>query len=103
LGRLFEANYIPTEKDILYAKSKTIGVVETEFTIDGHTYRMVDVAGQRSERRKWVGAFNDVACVIFVASISAYDQCIPEDQNKACHPIATAAAAITMQQMLSSC
>jgi len=66
----------------LYAKSKTIGVVETVFTVDGVTYRMVDVAGQRSERRKWVEAFEGVACVIFVASISAYDQCIPEDHNK---------------------
>lgn len=87
----------------MYAKSKTNGVVESRFALHGHTYLMVDVAGQRSERRKWASAFDDVACVIFVASISAYDQCIPEDQNKACHPIATAAAIITVQQMLSSC
>jgi hypothetical protein len=35
---------------------------------------MVDVGGQRNERRKWIHAFEGVTAVIFVAAISEYDQ-----------------------------
>jgi guanine nucleotide-binding protein subunit alpha len=85
LDRFFEANYLPTDQDILYAKSRTIGVVETVFEVDGWTYRMVDVGGQRSERKKWIRAFDSVGAVIFLASISAYDQCIAEDPSMVYH------------------
>lgn len=37
-------------------------------------FRMVDVGGQRNERRKWIHAFEGVTAVIFVAAISEYDQ-----------------------------
>jgi hypothetical protein len=73
---------MPTNQDILYAKLRTIGIVETVFELGGYSYRMVDVGGQRSERKKWIRAFDDVNAVIFVASISAYDQIIAEDPKR---------------------
>jgi len=42
---------------------------------------MVDVGGQRSERRKWLNCFSDVTAVIFVVAISAYDQKLYEDET----------------------
>lgn len=42
---------------------------------------MVDVGGQRSERRKWVHCFQDVTAIIFVIAISSYDQVLEEDEK----------------------
>ena len=36
--------------------------------------RMIDVGGQRSERRKWIHSFEEVTSVMFLVAISEYDQ-----------------------------
>ena len=41
-------------------------------------YRMVDVGGQRSERRKWIHCFENVTSVMFLVAISEYDQILVE-------------------------
>lgn len=38
--------------------------------------RMLDVGGQRSERRKWIHCFDDVKAIIFLTAINEYDQVI---------------------------
>ena len=43
--------------------------------------RLVDVGGQRSERRKWIHCFQDVTCLIFITSLSEYDQMLYEDND----------------------
>lgn len=53
LDRLFDPSYSPTSDDILRVRSKTTGITETRFEIQGLIFRMFDVGGQRSERRKW--------------------------------------------------
>jgi hypothetical protein len=42
---------------------------------------MVDVGGQRNERRKWIHCFEDVTAIIFVAALSEYDQVLEEDNE----------------------
>lgn len=42
---------------------------------------MVDVGGQRNERRKWIHCFEDVTAIIFVAALSEYDQVLEEDNK----------------------
>ena len=53
---------------------------------------MVDVGGQKSERRKWIHCFQDVTSILFLVSLSGYDQCLVEDKDAVRfsihHPIA---------------
>lgn len=42
---------------------------------------MCDVGGQRSERKKWIHCFENVASVLFVVAISGYDCCLVEDRD----------------------
>ncbi|KAI5994612.1 guanine nucleotide-binding protein alpha-2 subunit [Pisolithus orientalis] len=69
LDRLFEPSYQPTEQDIVQCRARTIGITETTFHLKDHEMLMVDVGGQKSERRKWIH------------SLSGYDQCLVEDRD----------------------
>ncbi|XP_022982370.1 guanine nucleotide-binding protein alpha-1 subunit [Cucurbita maxima] len=88
LQRLSDVNYIPTKEDVLYARVRTTGVVEIQFSPvgenkkSGEVYRLFDVGGQKNERRKWIHLFEGVTAVIFCAAISEYDQTLFEDEQK---------------------
>jgi len=41
----------------------------------------VDVAGQRSERRKWLHCFDNVTAIIYLTAIDEYDSFLEEDDN----------------------
>lgn len=81
IERLCLSDYTPTQQDVLRSRVKTVGIVEAEFVIDGYKFRMVDVGGQRNERRKWIHVFDDVTAILFVTSLSEYDQRLFEDDN----------------------
>ncbi|KAI8329840.1 guanine nucleotide binding protein, alpha subunit [Chlamydoabsidia padenii] len=81
LDRLFQTNYIPTDQDIIQCRIKTTGIVETTFKNKSLIYRMFDVGGQRSERKKWIHCFENVASVLFVVAISGYNCCLAEDKD----------------------
>lgn len=42
---------------------------------------MVDVGGQRSERRKWIHCFENVTSIIFLVALSEYDQTLFENNE----------------------
>lgn len=44
-------------------------------------YIVIDVGGQRSERRKWIHCFENVTALIFIVSLSEYDQVLYEDDT----------------------
>ena len=44
-------SYIPTQADVLRARVRSTGIEEAEFKFEDISFRMVDVGGQRSERR----------------------------------------------------
>jgi GTPase SAR1 family protein len=74
-------NYTPTAADVLRARVRSTGIEEAEFKFDELRFRMFDVGGQRSERRKWIHCFDSVTVVIFCASLSEYDQVLREDAS----------------------
>jgi len=77
--RIAKADYVPTQEDILRARLRSTGIEEAEFLFQDLAIVMVDVGGQRSERRKWLHCFTDVNAILFVASLSCYDQFLRED------------------------
>ncbi|THH31576.1 hypothetical protein EUX98_g2608 [Antrodiella citrinella] len=81
LDRLFDSEYTPNEQDIVHARARTIGITETIFHLRDHEMLMVDVGGQKSERRKWIHCFQDVTSILFLVSLSGYDQCLIEDKD----------------------
>jgi guanine nucleotide-binding protein subunit alpha len=81
IDRLYERNYLPTDQDILRARLRTTGISETLFNIGQYIYRMFDVGGQRSERKKWIHVFDNVQVVLFLVAISGYDHALVEDRN----------------------
>ncbi|XP_074873482.1 guanine nucleotide-binding protein G(t) subunit alpha-3 [Carettochelys insculpta] len=81
LDRLTAPGYIPNEQDVLRSRVKTSGIIETQFSFKDLNFRMFDVGGQRSERKKWIHCFEGVTCIIFCAALSAYDMVLVEDEQ----------------------
>ncbi|XP_043478757.1 G protein alpha q subunit isoform X3 [Leptopilina heterotoma] len=82
LARIEAPDYLPTEQDILRARAPTTGIIEYPFDLDSIIFRMVDVGGQRSERRKWIHCFENVTSIIFLVALSEYDQILFESENE---------------------
>ena len=76
-----QPDYLPNDQDVLRSRVKTTGITETTFIIGELTYRMFDVGGQRSERKKWIHCFENVTTILFLVAISEYDQLLFEDET----------------------
>ncbi|XP_054722457.1 guanine nucleotide-binding protein G(i) subunit alpha, partial [Uloborus diversus] len=81
LDRIGQPNYIPSQQDVLRTRVKTTGIVETHFTFKGLHFKMFDVGGQRSERKKWIHCFEGVTAIIFCVALSGYDLVLAEDEE----------------------
>eukprot|EP00093_Oithona_nana_P009565 09565.XXX_499803_497153_1 [CDS] Oithona nana genome sequencing. len=82
VDRIAQPDYLPSEQDILRSRVPTTGIIEYPFDLDGIVFRMVDVGGQRSERRKWIHCFENVTSIIFLVALSEYDQILFESENE---------------------
>jgi len=78
VDKFMEDNYIPSVSDVLRARVRSTGIEEAEFIFDGMSIKVVDVGGQRSERRKWIHCFSSVTSILFCASLSGYCQTLRE-------------------------
>ncbi|KAG6860805.1 Guanine nucleotide-binding protein subunit alpha [Termitomyces sp. Mi166 len=81
IDRMSTPNYLPTDQDILRSRVKTTGITETTFKVGELTYKLFDVGGQRSERKKWIHCFENVTALVFLVSLSEYDQMLYEDES----------------------
>lgn len=81
LERMSTPGYLPTDQDILRSRVKTTGIVENVFKVGETHYRVFDVGGQRSERKKWINCFDGVNALVFLVSLSEYDQRLYEAED----------------------
>ncbi|KAL7752077.1 guanine nucleotide-binding protein subunit alpha [Sorochytrium milnesiophthora] len=81
IDRITRSDYLPTDADILRVRVKTTGIAETKFQAGDFTYRVFDVGGQRSERKKWIHCFENVTSILFLVAVSEYDQKLFEDES----------------------
>ena len=81
IDRMANPGYMPTDQDILRSRVKTTGITETTFKVGELTYKLFDVGGQRSERKKWIHCFENVTALVFLVSLSEYDQMLYEDES----------------------
>lgn len=71
----------PSDDDIMLARARTSGFRDQEFMFSSVKFRIIDVGGQRAERRKWIHMFQDVTAVLYVAALSEYDQTLYEESS----------------------
>ena len=105
IDRIKAEDYVPNETDIINVRYRTTGtinhcvygclytyqihltysgVIEKRFEINNAKFHIFDVGGQKSERKKWINCFNEVKAVIFVISLSCFNEMMYEDLNKNC-------------------
>ena len=82
IDRITKQGYVPDDQDILYAKLRTTGITDMTFCHEGMNLTVLDVGGQRSERRKWIHYFEGVDIIMYLASLTDYDQPVEEQPDK---------------------
>jgi len=88
--RIFARDYVPSTVDVLRCRKPTCRNTLLEFkerfraTGPMNTLQIVDVGGQRAHRGKWIHQFSNVSAVLFVASLSEYDNLLEEKRNRNC-------------------
>ena len=69
---------IPTPR----SRVPTEGIYEYVFRLERVDFRIIDVGGQRKERRKWIHCFEHVTSIIFLSALSEYDLVLQESSNQ---------------------
>ncbi|KAF2963450.1 hypothetical protein GQX73_g10120 [Xylaria multiplex] len=70
----------PTDGDLLRTKVTTTGIHPAMLTYQGSQFCVYDVGGERSERKKWIFAFQDVSVIIFPVDTISFDRKLREDE-----------------------
>ncbi|KAL1845395.1 guanine nucleotide-binding protein subunit alpha [Diaporthe australafricana] len=79
IERLASPEYVPSQEDILRSYFPTVGITETSFLMDDVTVLVHDFSGLRSQRRKWIYAFENVDSIVFTVDASAYCRLLPDN------------------------
>jgi len=77
--QVLSPQYFPSEQDIFRCRTRSTGILEESFEIEGNKFKMMDVGGQRNERKKWIHCFSGVTALLFVVAMSEYDMVLFED------------------------
>ncbi|KAI1359072.1 G-protein alpha subunit-domain-containing protein [Xylaria arbuscula] len=72
---------VPTHEDVLRTRVRTTGIHKTELKYNGAKYLLHDVGGERSERKKWIHAFEHTAIIVFLVDTTGYGRALYEDRE----------------------
>ena len=79
-------DYVPSLSDYFISRKKTLLPVSKTYTLDNdhQQIELIDVGGQRNIRRTWKSVIQEgrIDAVVFVASLSEYDQRLSESRNR---------------------
>ena len=73
---------LPKSQDVLRVRVRSTGITEAQFEFEGMEFSLLDVGGQRNERKKWIHCFESVTAILFCASLNEYDQVLREDPTQ---------------------
>ncbi|ETO24678.1 hypothetical protein RFI_12479 [Reticulomyxa filosa] len=82
---IMKPDYNCSDEDCFKVSYRTTGWYYYEYIdpkLKEQTFRIYDVGGQRSERRKWVQHFSGVDALIFVTALNHYATTLFEDEDK---------------------
>lgn len=86
IDEINKKDYFPSFDDYLRFRLRTSGISREPFnvTFSGHSvpFEIIDVGGQRSERKKWMELIaEDIKAVLYVFSVGEFDKFLFEDAN----------------------
>jgi len=82
-NEIMKTTYVPNDEDILKIRIRTTGVINYQYNVDPFTtVTIIDVGGQRNERKKWIHSFDAVTAIIYVAALNHYATVLFEDEQK---------------------
>jgi len=81
IERITAPNFMPNDQDILHSRVRSTGIIQHEFKVGDFIYRVIDVGGQRSERRKWMNVLEGVDVLLYLFATSEFDQQLFEDET----------------------
>ena len=82
IDRIFSPQYLPNDQDVLYSRLRTKKIVQNRLVLGNLDCPLIDVGGSPFERKQWAQILIEgVHCVIFTASLSAYDESAVMDKR----------------------
>ena len=79
---IFEKDFIPTHDDVLKARIRTTGCIDTRYEVNNVNFDIHDFGGARNERRKWIHSFENVTAVLYMVPLDHYNDVLREDESK---------------------
>ena len=77
--RLTSSEYRATERDYIVFQQRTTGVISRIYTYKDKSITLMDLAGVRTERKKWSAVMKCCQALVYVASLSEFDLVCWED------------------------
>lgn len=92
VSRFAEEEFKPDEKDFVMCRIRTTGAIENKLKVpyagrqpdepEHIFFNIVDVGGQRNERKKWFNMFSDVKAIIFLVNLAGYNSVLFESNTR---------------------